>query len=69
MFGLEKLIGYPLGWIMYFIYCLVKNYGIAIVIFTVITRLIVFPVSYNQQKSNARMQKLNPKLEKLKKAL
>ena len=44
MFGLEKLIGYPLGWIMYFIYCLVKNYGIAIVIFTVITRLIVFPV-------------------------
>lgn len=68
MFGLEKLIGYPLGWIMYFIYCLVKNYGIAIVIFTVITRLIVFPVSYNQQKSNARMQKLNPKLEKLKKS-
>ncbi len=50
---------------MKLIYGLVKNYGIAIILFTFVTRMILFPVSYNQQKSAARMQLLNPKLKKL----
>ncbi|MDE7122400.1 MAG: membrane protein insertase YidC, partial [Oscillospiraceae bacterium] len=62
---LINLIASPLGWLMKWIYHLVNNYGIAIVLFTFITKLILFPVSYKQQKSSARMQLLNPKLKKL----
>lgn len=57
----------PLGWIMKLCYSLVKNYGIALLLFTFITRLVVFPLNVKQQKSTARMAMLNPQLEKLKK--
>ena len=60
-----NLIGTPLGLLMKWIYHLVSNYGIAIILFTFVTKLILFPISYKQQKSNVRMQLLNPKLKKL----
>lgn len=59
------IIALPLGFIMKLIYNLVGNYGIAIILFTLFTKLILFPVSYKQQKNSARLQLLNPKLAKL----
>ncbi len=64
---ISNIIGIPLGWIMWAIYSVFKNYGLAIVIFTLVTKLILFPVSVNQQKSQAAMALFSPKLEKLKK--
>lgn len=64
---ISELIGYPLGWIMWLIYLVVNNYGVAIAIFTVIVRLIQIPLSIKQQKSTAAMAAFNPKIEKLKK--
>ncbi|MGN0666236.1 MAG: YidC/Oxa1 family membrane protein insertase [Huintestinicola sp.] len=64
---ISELIGIPLGWVMYLIYQLVKNYGISIAIFTVIVRMLMFPISVKQQKSTAAMAAFSPKLEKLKK--
>lgn len=59
------LIAKPLGFIMKLIYGWVGNYGIAIILFTLFTKLILLPVSYKQQKSSARLQLINPKLAKL----
>lgn len=64
---LYDLCGKPFGWIMRLIYNLMNNYALAILLFTVITRLILLPISYRQQLSSTRMQRLNPKLEQLKK--
>lgn len=50
---------------MRLIYQLVNNYGVAIVLFTIITKLLLFPISYKQQKNTLRMQLLQPKLKKL----
>lgn len=50
---------------MRLIYQLVNNYGVAIVLFTIFTKILLFPISYKQQKNTLRMQLLNPKLEKL----
>lgn len=61
------LIAIPLGWIMKVVYEVVKDYGLSIIIFTMIIKLLTFPVSYNQQKNMARMQVINPRLAKLKK--
>lgn len=63
--GIINLIGIPLGWIMKLIYDLAGNYGIAIILFTLVTKLILLPISYKQQKNSARMQLLNPKMKKL----
>ena len=61
------IFGYPLGFIMWLVYAVVKNYGVSIVLFTLITRLIILPLSIKQQRSTASMQAIQPKLERLKK--
>lgn len=61
-----NLLATPLGWIMKGCYLLVKNYGIALLLFTIVTRIITLPLHINQQKSQQRMNMLQPELEKLK---
>lgn len=65
---LYDIIGIPFGYLMYLIYSLCDNYALAIIIFTIVTKLLLFPVNYHTQKNSARMQLLNPKLEKLRKS-
>jgi len=67
MSALFGVIAIPLGWIMKACYLLVKNYGIALILFTVIIRVILLPLNIKQQKSSARMAKLQPQLQKLQK--
>lgn len=40
-----RILGIPLGWILHFCYSLVQNYGLALVMFTVLARLILLPLS------------------------
>ncbi len=60
-------IGLPLGWIMHYIYEFVGNYGITLLIFTLIIRVIFIPISINQQKGMVTMAKIKPKLDDLQK--
>ncbi len=60
-----SILGYPLGWIMWLIYKVVKNYGVALVLFTVLVRVAVFPLSIKQQKSSAKMQVFQPKIQEI----
>ncbi|MBP1533338.1 MAG: membrane protein insertase YidC [Ruminococcus sp.] len=62
-----NLVAIPLGWIMKGCYYIFKNYGVALLVFTFITRAIVFPLNIKQQKSTARTAMLKPKLEQLEK--
>ena len=64
--GLGDLLAMPFGLLMKGCYLLVKNYGIALLIFTIITRLITLPLNIKQQRSTARMSQIQPELEKLK---
>ncbi len=71
--GLEVLA--PVGffsqflvWVMKFfewLYNLTGNYGWAIILFTLITRVITHPLMRNQYRSMAKMQRLAPKLKRL----
>lgn len=71
--GIEKgitpmrILGYPLGWIMWLLYQVVRNYGVALVLFTILTRAAVFPLSIKQQKSSAKMQVFQPKIQEIQK--
>lgn len=64
---MNEIIGYPLGWVMWLMYQITHNYAWSIIFFTLITRIILFPLSVKQQKSTAAMAAFQPKLEKLKK--
>lgn len=61
----DFLIGI-LGWIMYGCYFVIKNYGISIIVFTLITKFILFPISLLTQKNAIKMVQLQPELNALK---
>ncbi len=54
-----------LGYLMKLCYIIFKNYGLALIIFTLITKLITVPFQVKQQKNTARMAKFQPQLKKL----
>ena len=64
---ISRIIGYPLGWVMWFFYHICNNYALAIILFTIVTKLIMIPTQIKTQKSTVAMQALQPKLDKLKK--
>ena len=51
---------------MWLMYQITHNYAWSIVLFTLITRILLFPLSVKQQKSTAAMSAFQPKLERLK---
>ena len=57
----------PLGWVMKFIYSLIPSYFVALLIFTLLTRLILFPLSISNQKNQADRARLAPRLERIQK--
>lgn len=64
----ELLITTPFGYILKFIFSLVaNNYGLAIIIFTIITKLCLLPLFIKQQKSTIAMQKIQPKIQAINK--
>ncbi|MBQ4527171.1 MAG: YidC/Oxa1 family membrane protein insertase [Clostridia bacterium] len=58
---LRKPLGILLGWI----YGFVGNYGVALILFTLVTKIIILPLTLKQQKSMTRMQKIQPEIAKL----
>lgn len=60
------IIAWPFGKLLWLCYEIVHNYGWALLLFTLIIKIIMLPSSCKQQISTAKMQRLNPKLEKLK---
>ena len=56
-----------LGWILTFLYGIINNYGVAIILFTILIKLILFPIDLKQKKSMAKTQKIQPLLHEVQK--
>ena len=67
MLDLLEIIAIPLGLIIRLIYELVKNYGLSIILFTLIIKLIIFPLTFKSQKAMKKQQKIQPVLAELQK--
>lgn len=73
--GLEdKLLGWQwlssISWLIYtimvFLYGLIPNYGIVIILFAVLIKAITYPLMAKQLRSTKKMQKIQPELNKIK---
>ena len=51
------------GPILRFIYEIVKNYGLAIILFSLLIKLVTLPLAIKQQKSSMEMRKIQPELQ------
>ena len=63
---INDLIGTPLGYLMYWCYTWVGNYGAAILLFTLLTKVILFPLSVVAQKNSIKMVRMAPDLDDIK---
>ena len=57
----------PLGYLMKLCWQLVGNYGVAIILFTLIIKVLMFPTSLKQQESMAKQRKMTEKQQELQK--
>ena len=62
-----NFFGSILGYLLWALYSIFRNYGVAIILFTLILKLLLFPFSVKQQKSMASQSKLAAKQRELQK--
>lgn len=65
-FGFFAILAVPTLRALQFVYKFIPNYGIAIILVTLLIRLITFPLQYKSFKSMKKMQGIQPELAKIK---
>jgi YidC/Oxa1 family membrane protein insertase len=64
-FGWVDILAKPCLWFMNFIYSFIPNYGVAIIILTIVTRCIFWPLANKSYKSMGEMRKLQPLMKEI----
>jgi YidC/Oxa1 family membrane protein insertase len=65
-YGFLTIIAKPIFWLLTFIHGWVQNWGLAIIILTILIKLAFFPLSAASYRSMAKMRLVAPKLAKIK---
>ena len=60
---LSKLFANLFGYVLRWIFLLVKNYGLAIIIFSVLVKIVMLPISIRQQKTMKKNEKIQKELK------
>ncbi len=60
-----SVIAKPMGILMGFIYNFIGNYGITLILFTILVRLILFPLYTRQLRYSAKMQAFQPQVQEI----
>ncbi len=65
-YGWLTVIAVPLFWVLQWIHGLVGNWGVAIILLTVLIKLLFYPLSEASYRSMAKMRVVAPKMQRLK---
>ena len=60
-----SLLAQPMGYLLMWLYELIGNYGISLIIVTLVVKLCLYPLYAKQIMSTAKMSKLNPKIKEI----
>ena len=60
-------LGGPFGVVLRWIFDLVQNYGLALLLFTILTRLVMIPLAIKQTKGSAKMALIQPQVAEINK--
>ena len=66
-FNIVDLIQVPFGYLMSFLYHLTNNYGVALILFGLIVKLILMPATAKGKRSTMKMSRLSPRLKEIQK--
>ena len=62
-FNISDIIRIPFGYVLDWLYQFTNNYGLALIFFSIIVRLILVPVNAKSKKSMMKMSRLQPKIQ------
>ncbi|SBV91623.1 Membrane protein insertase YidC [uncultured delta proteobacterium] len=65
-YGFFSIVARPLIAMLHFFYGFAGNWGVAIILLTLVIKIILWPLSYKSYKSMEQMKKLQPMMAKLK---
>lgn len=66
MDSIIEILAFPLGYLMKICYNLLGNYGLAIILFTLICKIILLPLGVWLHKNGIKMVKMQPKINMIK---
>ena len=64
-FGMFDILAKPCLWLLNYIYGVIPNYGVAIIILTILTKIILWPLGTKSYKSMSQMKKLQPLIQEI----
>ncbi len=66
-FSVWDIIQVPFGWLLAFLYDITSNYGIALIIFAVVVKLLLLYPTAKGKKSSMKMSRLSPRIKAIQK--
>ena len=64
-FNLSDIIQVPFGYLLSFLYDFTNSYGLALILFAMVVKLILLPATAKGKKSSMKMSRLSPRLKEL----
>ena len=66
-FQLSDLVTVPFGWLLSVLYDFTSNYGLAMIIFAIVVKLVLLPISAKSKKNTMKMSRIQPRLAAIQK--
>jgi len=66
-FNLADIIQVPFGYLMSVLYQFTTNYGVALILFAIIVKVVLLPITAKGKKSTMKMSRMTPKLQAIQK--
>jgi YidC/Oxa1 family membrane protein insertase len=64
-FGYFHILAMPCLWLMNYLYSIIPNYGVAIIILTILSKILLWPLGTKSYKSMSQMKKLQPLIQEI----
>ncbi len=64
-FGYFDILAKPCLWLMQHLYGIIPNYGVAIIILTILSKVLLWPLGTKSYKSMSQMKKLQPLIQEI----
>ena len=65
--AISDIVTVPFGYLLDWLYQFTRNYGVALILFAVLVKIILFPATAKSKKSSMKMSRLTPRLQALQK--
>lgn len=67
LFALGDIIKVPFGWLISMLYQLTSNYGVALILFAILVKVILYPTTAKSKKSTMKMSRMTPRIQAIQK--